>query len=132
MRARARRHAPGHVSACYAGDSPIPLGGDATALESLSGHTGERMLRGQSKVAALLNGELAFRVETSETSGQIIVLTDAERVQRLKKTSSASIIGTALEWYDFYLYGFASALVFGPLFFPGLGTFAGMVHPSRP
>src|SRR5690348_12125638 len=30
----------------------------------------------------------------------------------------ASLIGTSLEWYDFFLYGTASALVFNKLFFP--------------
>jgi hypothetical protein len=30
----------------------------------------------------------------------------------------ASLIGTAVEWYDLFLYGSAAALVFGKLFFP--------------
>ena len=31
----------------------------------------------------------------------------------------ASLIGTAIEFYDFYIYGMAAALVIGPVFFPG-------------
>ena len=37
----------------------------------------------------------------------------------IKQVVSASVVGTALEWYDFSLYGTAAALVFGSQFFPG-------------
>jgi MFS family permease len=36
----------------------------------------------------------------------------------LRKVVAAAMIGTSIEWYDFFLYGSASALVFGKLFFP--------------
>jgi len=39
------------------------------------------------------------------------------------RASIASFIGTMIEWYDFYLYATASALVFGPLFFPNKDPF---------
>ncbi|HLZ75411.1 MFS transporter [Phenylobacterium sp.] len=39
-------------------------------------------------------------------------------IASLRKVVAASMIGTTIEWYDFFLYGSASALVFGKLFFP--------------
>ncbi|WP_407334786.1 MFS transporter [Dietzia kunjamensis] len=37
----------------------------------------------------------------------------------LTKVAAASSIGTTIEWYDFFIYGTAAALVFPTLFFPG-------------
>ncbi|WP_053516394.1 MFS transporter [Pluralibacter gergoviae] len=39
----------------------------------------------------------------------------------MRRLVLASVLGNALEWYDFFLYGTAAALVFGPLFFPVAG-----------
>ncbi|TNC23590.1 MFS transporter [Amycolatopsis alkalitolerans] len=37
----------------------------------------------------------------------------------------ASCVGTSIEWYDYYIFGSASALVFGSLFFPSFSPVAG-------
>jgi MFS transporter, MHS family, shikimate and dehydroshikimate transport protein len=44
---------------------------------------------------------------------------------RLRTVALGSMIGTTIEWYDFYLYATASALVFKPLFFPNISSTAG-------
>jgi MFS transporter, MHS family, shikimate and dehydroshikimate transport protein len=43
----------------------------------------------------------------------------------LRRVVAASLVGTALEWYDFFIYGTAAALVFGDLFFPAGSPAAG-------
>ncbi|MGR0219907.1 MFS transporter [Agromyces sp. ZXT2-6] len=35
-----------------------------------------------------------------------------------RRAGFAAFVGTTIEWYDFYVYATAAALVFGPLFFP--------------
>jgi metabolite-proton symporter len=42
----------------------------------------------------------------------------ASSPRTLRKVVIASLIGTTIEWYDFFLYGTAAALVFNRLFFP--------------
>jgi metabolite-proton symporter len=43
----------------------------------------------------------------------------------LRRVIIASFIGTTIEWYDFFLYGTAAALVFNKLFFPTIEPAAG-------
>lgn len=47
---------------------------------------------------------------------------DPQRTKADRRTMVASTVGTVMEWYDFNLYGLASALVFGPLFFGSSST----------
>ncbi|BCQ58737.1 hypothetical protein PBOI14_04870 [Pseudomonas sp. Boi14] len=51
---------------------------------------------------------------------------DAAAHKRARKAGIASFIGTTIEWYDFYAYGIAAALVFGKVFFPA------DLPPARP
>ena len=45
-------------------------------------------------------------------------LPQAEHSAQLRKAVIAATVGTAIEWYDFFLYGTAAGLVFGKLYFP--------------
>src|SRR5919197_27706 len=49
------------------------------------------------------------------------------RPTSIVKVAFASFIGTAIEWYDFFLYGTAAALVFNRLFFPNLDPAVGTI-----
>ncbi|MBN8606266.1 MAG: MHS family MFS transporter [Caulobacterales bacterium] len=44
--------------------------------------------------------------------------TTAVNTPHTRRVLTASLVGTAVEFYDFYIYATAAALVFGPLFFP--------------
>ncbi len=43
----------------------------------------------------------------------------------IRRVIAASLIGTTIEWYDFFLYGAAAALVFNKLFFPSYDPLVG-------
>ena len=47
--------------------------------------------------------------------------------REIRRIAAASFIGTALEWYDFFLYGTAAALIFSKMFFPDLSPAAGLI-----
>ena len=53
------------------------------------------------------------------------VLSDSEHSLQLRKAVIASTVGTAIEWYDFFLYGTAAGLIFGKLYFPNQDLLTG-------
>src|SRR6476469_3596596 len=52
---------------------------------------------------------------THVTAGR---LPDSEHQAQLRRAIIASTIGTAIEWYDFFLYSTVTGLVFAKLYFP--------------
>src|SRR5690349_16565147 len=60
------------------------------------------------------------RMTTTEPSPDVM------RTQR-RRAIVASTVGTTVEWYDFFLYGTAAALIFPKLFFPSTDSSAGIL-----
>ena len=52
------------------------------------------------------------------TDAAAFQLSPAEHQVQLRRAVIASTIGTAIEWYDFFLYSTMTGLVFAKLFFP--------------
>ncbi len=52
---------------------------------------------------------------------------DGNAAAHQRRAVIASTVGTTIEWYDFFLYGTAAALIFPKLFFPGSSDFAGVL-----
>src|SRR5436190_22276915 len=62
------------------------------------------------------------------TSPQSSTITEAEQGRQLRRAVLASTIGTAIEWYDFFLYSTVTGLVFAQLYFPRADPLVGTVE----
>ena len=99
----------------------LSAGGIETLIASHWSCTGDR-----SRTAATENNlGLGRDVMTA-----IVVSQSIER-SMFRRVMLSSVIGTAIEWYDFFLYATASALVFGQLF-PALTRRPGRLLRSAP
>jgi len=61
-------------------------------------------------------------------SPNAIALTSSEHQVQLRRAVIASTIGTAIEWYDFFLYSIVTGLVFAKLFFPHSDPWVGTLE----
>ena len=52
----------------------------------------------------------------------------SEQRRQVRKAALASTVGTTIEWYDYFLYGTAAALVFPDVFFPHSSHYVGTLE----
>ncbi|UQS24946.1 MHS family MFS transporter [Amycolatopsis thermalba] len=52
----------------------------------------------------------------------------SQKSTQVRRAAFASAIGTTIEWYDFFLYNTAAALIFPQLFFPASSSYAGAMQ----
>jgi hypothetical protein len=57
-----------------------------------------------------------------------VELSPAEHQTQLRRAVIASTVGTAIEWYDFFLYSTVTGLVFAKLFFPNSDPWVGTLE----
>lgn len=50
-----------------------------------------------------------------------------EQKKMATRSAVGSLVGTSIEWYDYFLYGTAAAVVFSPLFFPDIDPIMGLM-----
>ena len=66
-------------------------------------------------------------MEPHRNASTIVTPSRAEELRNVRRAAWAGLVGTMLEQYDFVIYGTASALIFGRLFFPNISPAAGIM-----
>ena len=67
-------------------------------------------------------------LEPPQTAAPTPVEGSPEHRRQVRKAALASTVGTTIEWYDFFLYNTAAALIFPALFFPASTEYAGRLE----
>src|SRR5271155_5311361 len=62
------------------------------------------------------------------TSPEVGTILEAEHRRQLRRAVLAAAIGTAIEWYDFFLYSTITGLVFARLYFPRADPLVGTLE----
>lgn len=55
-------------------------------------------------------------------------ISEEQRRRQAKRAAIAAVVGTSIEWYDFFLFGTMAALVFPKLFFPSDDPYVGLLQ----
>ena len=63
-----------------------------------------------------------------EEAGHARSVDESGRNRQVRLAAVASVVGTSIEWYDFFLYGTAAAIVFPAVFFPKSSPYAGTLE----
>jgi MFS family permease len=63
-----------------------------------------------------------------EEASRATSVDETGRRKQVRLAAVASVIGTSIEWYDFFLYGTAAAIVFPAVFFPQSSSYAGTLE----
>jgi MFS family permease len=65
---------------------------------------------------------MVLRPEDADRSSSV---DQSSRNRQVRLAVLSSVVGTSIEWYDFFLYGTAAAIVFPEVFFPSSSSYSG-------
>lgn len=60
-----------------------------------------------------------------DEAARAVTVDETGRRRQISLAAMASVVGTSIEWYDFFLYGTAAAIVFPAVFFPASSSYSG-------